>query len=210
MTIHDMRYNLIPEILTPNISQFSGGFQTRYVGDGDGVGTVKFGINDRFEVGSKFTWVTTEKLDHMYALLDLGGKVALDPARTLQTDIVLGMNNDNGGGVILTYTQMQSYSKRFSAILETRLGLLEAATEGNWAAFELGAYPQFHLAQPIYLRIGMATGTTLRHPVNSFQVDLIPGLQVDVLRYLHVFAEFAVGIIGNDDVRLALHFALDF
>ena len=203
--MHDVRYNLIPEILTPEQSEFSGGFQTHWVADGDFVGAFKFGINNRFEVGSKFTWETRNRFEDMYALLDLGTKFAIDPVSAVQADFLLGINNSRGGGMVFTYSKGDTYSKRFSSVYEARLGFLNAIAGDNWSIIELGAHPQFRIVDPVALRIGLVMSTSLRHPVDRFEIDLIPGFKAGVAAHLQVLADCAVGIVGSTDIRIGIH-----
>jgi hypothetical protein len=209
-SIHDTRYNLFPEIMVPDQAEFSGGFQTKWVGDGDFVGTVKFGINDRVEVGTKLSYETENQWDRQFLMADLGVKVAINAFSSIQSDVILGINNGRGGGVMLTYSQGAAYSKRFSSTYEARLGFLEAVTVGNWAIMELGTYPQFRIADPVALRIGLATATSLRHPVDQFKIDLLPGVTIGLRSYLKLLGECAVGIIGTKEIRLSLHVVSQF
>jgi len=212
--MHDIRYNLKPEILTPEQSEVSGGFQSRWKADGQFIGAVKFGINDRFEVGSKLTFDTENRFGDMYMLLDLGMKFAINSGTTLQTDALFGINNNRGGGLVLTYSKAATYTNRFSAIYEgrvgmfgSRIGIYDSVSSGNVAILEGGVYPQMHVADPLNLRVGLQASTSLRHPIDQFQIDLLPGMIINVRNNLQIFGECAVDIIGGfgSGLRLSLH-----
>lgn len=203
--MHDVRYNLKPEVLIPEQSEYSGGFQTRWGADGDFIGAFKFGINNRFEVGSKFMLNTYNRFEENYAMLDLGVKVSVGGGGTVQSDVLLGLNNDAGGGAVFTYSQGASYTKRFSAIYETRFGFFDILTGGNWMMLESGVYPQFRVADPLSLRMGLSGATTLRRPVDMFLIDLHPGFVLGVTSHMQLFAECAVDVIGGNGIRLAAH-----
>jgi hypothetical protein len=208
--MHDIRYTLKPEIITPDDAELSGGFLTTLHADGDFVGAAKFGINNSVELGSKVTIQTERRFGDLFAMLDLGAKVALDPGSALQADLLFGINNNRGGGVAIGYTNAKSYSKRFSAVYEGRIGFFDAVTEGNWSVFEIGAYPAFRIADPVTLRMGILQSTSLRHPKDSFQIALLPGFVIGIQEHLQLFAECAVDIIGGNDLRLAAYVTTKF
>ena len=202
--IHDDRYTVMAETFTPDQSVFYGGFQTRWVADGDFLGGFKFGINDRFEVGSRIGLHTLNRFDQNFVLLDLGGKYALDGISDLQSDFILGINNNRGGGAIFTYSRTNAYTNRFHAVFETRLGVFNAVTNGNWATLEVGAHPQFQIASPIALKMGLISTSDLRHPIHHFQLGLLPGLLIGATSYLQIFGECGVDVIGDDGIRLSI------
>lgn len=203
--MHDVRYTLKPELLVPEQSEYSGGFQTHWQADGEFIGAFKFGINSRFEVGSKLMVNTYNRFDDTYSMLDLGVKVAIGGGSVVQSDILLGLNNDAGGGAVFTYAQGASYTKRFSAIYETRFGFFDAITQDNWMMIETGAYPQFRVADPLSLRMGLSAATTLRQPIDMFLINLHPGFVLGITPNMQLFAECAVDVIGDDGIRLAAH-----
>jgi len=202
--IHDDRYTVAPEVFQPNESDYYGGFQTRWVADGDFLGGFKFGINDRFEVGSRIGFQTVNRFDHNYVLLDLGGKFAISSSRAIQADVILGINNNQGGGAVFSYTLSKHYTSRFQSIYEGRLGVFDAVTDGNWTTLEIGAHPQFQIAPPLALRMGLIATSDVRNPIDHFQLGLLPGLLIGATNNLQIFGECAVDIIGDDGVRLSL------
>lgn len=208
--MHDVRYNLKPETLIPEQSEYSGGFQTHWVADGEFVGAFKFGINSRFEIGSKLMINTYNRFENAYSMLDLGVKVSVGGGGTVQSDVLLGLNNGAGGGAVFTYSQGASYTKRFTSVYETRFGFFDALTGGNWMMLEAGAYPQFRVADPLSLRMGLSGATTLRQPIDMFLIALHPGFVIGVTPFMQIFAECAVDVIGGDGIRLAAHFIGQF
>lgn len=204
LALHDIRYTLKPEILTPEDAELAGGFITTWNNaDGDFVGSAKFGINNQVELGTKVTIETERRFGDVFAMLDFGAKAAIDPGSALQADLLFGLNNNRGGGVALGYSSAKSYSKRFSAVWEGRTGFFEAITGGNWTVFEVGAYPAFQIADPVSLRMGILESTSLRHPVNDFQIVLIPGFVIGIQKHMSLFADCAVDIIGGTGLRIA-------
>jgi len=201
----DYRYNLKPEVFIPDESELYGGFQTHWDGDGSFQGGFRFGINDLFEMGSRVYFSTEEQVAKRFILIDLGLKFALNQSSALQADALLGINNSEGGAVMIGYTNSQAYTSRFSALYETRLGFFDAVTHGNWMIIQTGAYSQFKIASPLSLRIGLLAFTDLRKPLQQFEISLLPGALIGVSTNLQVLAECGVDIIGSKGLRLSIN-----
>lgn len=202
--IHDTRYTHGPEIMIPNQSELSAGFMSHWQADGDLFGSFKFGITDRVEVGSRLTWETENHLDNHYLMLDLGAKYKWSAHEALQIDLLAGVNNSHGGGLALGYTWIQSYTTWFGALYELRTGFWDALAHGNYAVIQYGAFPYFRVVHGLKIDVGLVTSSFVRHPIDSFQIDLIPGFSAGIAKHIRLQSDCAVGIMGSHDFRLAL------
>lgn len=207
--LYDVRYTFGPEILVPDEFTAGGGFFTRFEEDISLPLNVKIGIDEFWEFGAKLTPGTQDKLESVQSYIDLGVKYRFTSYSAFQADAMLGVNNDRGGALALTYTRAQRYTRNVSMLFEGRTGFFDAATgEDGWVKLAGGLYPQFQVGNAVRFRIGAISSGSLGHLSDDFMLDLMPQVEVGIGKGLKVQAEVAVGILqddNNDNTRFGMY-----
>ena len=207
--IYDMRYTTGPEILVPNEFTASGGFYTQFEEDLTLPLSLKIGINELWEMGAKLSLGTYDKLESVQGFLDLGAKFRFTSYSALQADLQLGLNNDNGGALVLSYTRAHRYTKNVSILFENRAGFFEAVTgPDGWIKLVGGVHPQFSLNEAVRFRIGAVTSGSLGQLNEDFMLDLVPQASFGLRAGLTLQIEAAIGILqseNNDNARFGMN-----
>ena len=207
--MHDVRYTLGPEILIPNEFTASGGFYTRFEEDLTLPFAIKVGLNEEWEIGSKLSLGTYDKLESVQGFLDVGAKYRFTSYSAFQADLMLGINNDKGGALALTYTRAQRYTRNFSMLFEGRTGFFEPVTgEDGWVKLSGSLYPQFQVGESVRFRVGAVSSGSLGNLGGDFMVELLPQKEGGLPQGFSILAEVAVGILqddNNDDTRLGMY-----
>lgn len=204
--IYDMRYTTGPEIFKADEGHVGGGFHTRYETDITFPLFLKFGLDERWEVGSRLDFQTDDYFAQRLLFADLGVKMRLNSYTALQADVFLGINNDRGGAINFGYVTARRHNRLISALYEARVGFFEAVTgPGGIATVQIGAYPQSDLGERVRMRIGLIASNTVGHFADQFRFDLLPSLFFRPIAPLKIQADFAIGIIGHEGYRLGIY-----
>lgn len=207
--IHDMRYTFGPEILVPNEFTAGGGFYTQFEEDMTLPMALKIGINDQWEMGSKLSLATYDKLESAQGFIDLGAKFLFTSYSAFQADVMLGLNNSDGGALVLSYTRAHRYTRNVSVLFEGRTGFFDAATgEDGWVMLVGGVHPQFQVGDAVRFRIGAVSSGSIGDLREDFMLDLLPQVEIGLRNGIKLQAEVAVGILqedNNDNTRFGMY-----
>lgn len=207
----DARYTFGPEFMVKDRFTLGAGFYTEYQEDASFPLNIQIALSDYWEVGGKLFFTTYEKLESIYAYIDVGAKYRFQPNSTLQMDILMGLNHDNGGALSFTYNNLQVITKNFSTLYEARIGLFDGvAGSDGWVKFSGAVFPQVRLGNPIRATIGIVSSGSVGNLSDDFMIDLLPRLDIGILSYLTLTGELAIGVLqskNNDKVRLAFYAA---
>jgi hypothetical protein len=190
------------------------GYHTACIEDGTIPINTQIAINDYWEFGGKIFFTTNDKLETIQTFMDGGVKYRLREYATLEADFLFGINNNEGGGLVFSYAQLQRLSKNFSNLLEGRIGFFDAVTgEGGYAKLGVGVTPQLMLGHSVRAMIGVESSGSLGNLTDDFMIDLVPRIEIGLLPYLRVLGELAIGILqerNNDNVRAGFYVTCDF
>ncbi|NLB62996.1 MAG: hypothetical protein GX801_02675 [Fibrobacter sp.] len=203
--LHDIRYTLYPDPFIPDRAFISASFQTKWQADGSFIGSTQFGINDRFEVGGKIFTETERRFEKNTVLLNLGTKIALFEDDFVQIDGIVGINSNPGTSLIFSYGKLIRHTSKIQNIFEARIAFFGDVVNNEWTKIELGAHPSLQITDAGILRLGAAMGTTIKHPIKSFNLYIFPGFQLKLFSHLSLMGEYAINITGNNPNRIALH-----
>ncbi len=212
--IWDTRYTFGPEFMTRDRISVGAGFYTNYEEDGYLPINAQLAINDYWEIGGKILFDTEDNLESVQTYVDLGGKFRIFEYSTIEADILFGIGNDRGAGLVFSYAKLQPLSRIFSTLYEVRLGFLDRiVSDGGISEFALGATPQFKFTKAVLAMVGIETSGSLGNIKDDFMVDLIPRVQLGILPNFQVQGELSIGIIqekNNDRIRLGCYGIVGF
>lgn len=207
--MYDVRYTFGPEILVPENFSAGGGFFTQFEEDLTVPFNLQVGVNEFWEVGAKLSMATYDKLETVQGFLDLGAKYRFTSYSAFQADAMLGLNNEDGGALVLTYTRAHRYTKNVSILFEGRSGFFDAVTGADgYVKLAGGVYPQFQVGDAIRFSIGAVGSGSVGNLQDDFMVDLLPRLEIGLRQGLMLQAETAIGILqddNNDRTRFGMH-----
>jgi len=200
--------------MTKDRISVGGGFYTNYQEDGFVPINAQLALNDYWEIGGKLLFDTEDNLESVQTYLDLGAKYRVLEYSTLEADILVGLDNNRGGGLVFSYAHFQPLSKIFSNLFEARIGFLDrVAGEGGYAKIALGVTPQFYFGKSVHAMIGVESSGSLGNLSDDFMMDIVPRLEVGILPYFHIMGELAIGILqekNNNNVRTGIYAVMDF
>lgn len=165
-------------------------------------------LNKDWELGAKVDMYTYDKLDKMEASVDLGGRYRLGKASFVELDGYFGLNRNNGGAFVITYSKERYIAKNFSNTYEVRAGFLDGVTgKDGYVKFAAGTIPTLHFGKMVRCMIEITSSGSAGHLKDDFMVDIIPKMEI-VFGATRVRGEFDVGVMqekNNDTKSVSLY-----
>lgn len=96
----DTRYTFGPEFLTRDRFTVGTGFYTAFIEDGTVPVNTQIALSDYLECGGKLFFTTQDDLETVHAFADIGAKYRVQEYATVEADILVGINNSEGGGLV--------------------------------------------------------------------------------------------------------------
>lgn len=209
----DTRYTFGPEFMVRDRFTVGTGFYTAFIEDGTLPMNAQVAINDYWEFGGKIFFTTNDKLETINAFGDIGAKYRIREYATVEADLLFGLNNNEGGGLVLSYAQLQKLSKNFSNLIEGRIGFFDAvAGEDGYAKLGIGLTPELQLRNSVRAMMGVEGSGSFGNLTDDFMIDLVPRIEVGLLPYLRILGELAIGIMqekNNNNVRAGFYLTCD-
>ena len=209
----DTRYTFGPEFMVQDRFTVGAGFYTAYIEDGTLPINAQVAINDYWEFGGKIFSTTNDKLETINTFADIGAKYRIREYGTLEADFLLGLNNSEGGGLVISYAQLQKLSKNFSNLIEGRIGFFDAvAGKDGYAKLGIGLTPELRLGNSVRAMMGVEGSGSFGNLTDDFMIDLVPRIEVGLLPNLRVLGELAIGIMqekNNNNVRTGFYITCD-
>jgi hypothetical protein len=142
--------------------------------------------------------------DHVPFLV-FGAKYQVEPATSLQADLLLGANRGFGKGFSLAVHHRMGHARRIHSRFAGRLGFMDALVRDDaLMAMEAAWYPAFNLARPLTLEFGLIASSQTRGFDDYFAFDFQPALHAHIGRESAVVTAVAIGLAGErrEDLRV--------
>lgn len=158
--------------------EFGAGIQTRWGSADDHVPYLVFGVK----------WLTRTKT-------------------SVQADLLVPANVDNGKGFSLATYHRYRHFGPLSSHLAVRLGFMDALVDNDAIlAFETGWYPTLFAGGPLALELGMIGSSQTKRFEEHLAIDLQPSLLVNFRKASSLKAAMALGLAGDrkEEMRVKL------
>lgn len=206
--IWDMRYTFGPDSRPSPKLGFGLGARSDFNPD------VLFPINitgrltRNFDIGSKVNIQTSDKMNHLQASLDIGGRFRFDQTTFFELDGYFGLNRNNGSAIVLTIGSDQVISKNFLNYYEARAGVLDGvAGDGGYVKFALGMTPTLIFGRFLRCMVEVNTSGSAGHLRDDFMINILPKFEL-ALGNVRIRLDFDIGVMqekNNDRYGIGLY-----
>jgi hypothetical protein len=208
--IHEGSYNLVPGGNFKANTTLSTGVIVR--SQTTSLFEIPLGIamkaTPRVELGAR---LQTQWGDHrdLIPYMVFGVKWRTLHATSVQADLLLGNNFDNGKGFSIgTYKQI-AFSSWFHTGFTSRVGFMEALVDNDaLMALEAGFYPTLVVTRGLSLEVGMIGSSQTTDFEPYLAIDLQPALRVGYSQDSMVETAVALGLAGDHKEELRVKVAI--
>ena len=206
--IWDMRYTFGPDSRPSPKLGFGFGARSDYDPNVLFPINLTSGLTTNFDVGTKVNIQTYDKMDHMQASLDIGGRFRFNSASFFELDGYFGLNRNNGSAIVLTLGSDQVISKNFLNYYEARAGFLDGVTgDGGYVKFALGMTPTLIFGRLFRCMVEVNTSGSAGHLRDDFMIDILPKFEL-TFGGTRVRLDFDIGVMqekNNDRKGIGLY-----
>lgn len=206
--IWDMRYTFGPDSRPSPKLGFGFGMRSDYDPNILFPINLTSGLTKNFDVGTKVNIQTYDKMDHMQASLDIGGRFRFNSASFFELDGYFGLNRNNGSAIVLTLGSDQVISKNFLNYYEARAGFLDGVTgDGGYVKFALGMTPTLIFGRLFRCMVEVNTSGSAGHLRDDFMIDILPKFEF-TFGGTRIRLDFDIGVMqekNNDRKGIGLY-----